>query len=259
MESKDTEDNEPTTLSRRQFMQHLGAVGVVALAGALGQRGHRVEPTLAASVKQTKAESGSADEPGYKPVSSEQLYGFLTRSRYYPPHERELEAAIESYRKQPNFLEAAERISKSYGGLIYQAAKEIEAHTKWTIEPVWIEVMKGLIMVESSGWPEQVGPTGDMGLTQLNEAAVEDTKAILGIKGTVDLFNPKDNILLGFTYLVSNSQKFKQEPIATIGSYHLGVKGMSETIRTTGSAWNPYFLSVAAAALAIRTQTTARP
>ncbi len=156
---------------------------------------------------------------------------------------------------ETGFSVLAENIKDEYQPLILQAASTVEKNMGKKINPLIIDSIPGLIMVESSANPLAISVDEDRGLCQLTPDAEKDAKKALDW-GNVDIHDPGINLTLAIAYLTLQMDRF-QDPVLAISSYNAGPKTVLDFVRKGGADvfQNPgieYYFGVRGATEAIR-------
>lgn len=90
------------------------------------------------------------------------------------------------------------------------------------------ELLTSLIFVESEGLPDQVSPSGAMGLTQVMPKTAQEIAGKLGID-SYDLNDPDTAIRFELKYLSDTYDLFPEAGL-TIWAYHLGIGSLRKVV-----------------------------
>lgn len=213
-------ENEPKGITRRVFIK-----GGLALAGALTLN------TVTTRVDNAEKEKISQKRESLKkPDPGADLRNFALQN--FNPQEKEVsESSIgyfaKYYLSSSIFPERVITIHNEYRDFIENAFSVLKSKA-FELNPLWKEVMPGLILVESSA-DKKTGP--DIGLCQLTTPAIADAKKLLGKEyEDADPNDPKTNITFALTYLIRLFNNY-DSPDMAIWAYNLGIGTLNQTIK----------------------------
>lgn len=209
---------EPGRVTRRGFLKSAAAKVAAATVTALGL--HATASGLGVYIDSVTR------QPDNLPKSDpESLLKNFALASFSSGEKESVEHTIlkykTSYIASSTFKERVGRINKEYKRLIQNAFSEVALKSGESMDLAWLLVMPGLILAESSANPNPIDGS-DIGLCQLTEPAIEDSKKLLGRAGEyMDPQDPQNNITLALAYLIFLNKSFPTADM-NIWAYNLG-------------------------------------